>query len=135
HESVRISKSRFHNSGADQQGNRTAREDRSLTTWSACNHSSSVEDRRAFSFLCSLFKLSLQPFGNTGHTSRAQSMYSSRRREQVTYYRWRQEFARLKTEQVKRLKDLELEKSRLRKAVSDLTPDKLILQKAARGNF
>ena len=53
---------------------------------------------------------------------------------EVTYYRWRQEFGGLKTEQVKRLKDLELENSRLRKAVSDLTLDKLILQ-AARGNF
>jgi hypothetical protein len=42
---------------------------------------------------------------------------------------------RLKSEQVKRLKDLELENSRLRKAVSDLTLDKLILQEAARGNF
>jgi putative transposase len=42
---------------------------------------------------------------------------------------------RVKTEQVKRLKDLELENSRLRKAVSDLTLYKLILQEAARGNF
>ena len=41
----------------------------------------------------------------------------------------------LKTEQVKRLKDLELENSRLRKAVSDLTLDKLILQEAARETF
>jgi hypothetical protein len=41
----------------------------------------------------------------------------------------------LKTEQAKRLKELELENSRLRKAVSDLTLDKLILQEAARGNF
>jgi hypothetical protein len=41
----------------------------------------------------------------------------------------------VKIEQVKRLKDLELENSRLRKAVSDLTLDKLILQEAARGNF
>ena len=40
---------------------------------------------------------------------------------EVTYYRWRQEFGGLKTEQVKRLKDLELENSRRRKAVSDLT--------------
>jgi putative transposase len=40
---------------------------------------------------------------------------------EVTYYRWRQEFGGLKTEQLKRLKDLELENSRLRKAVSDLT--------------
>src|ERR1700747_600534 len=54
---------------------------------------------------------------------------------EVTYYRWRQEFGGLKSEQVKRLKDLELENSRLRKAVSDLTLDKLILQEGARGNF
>ena len=54
---------------------------------------------------------------------------------EVTYYRWRQEFGGLKSEQVKRLKDLELENSRLRKVVSDLTLDKLILQEAARGNF
>ncbi len=54
---------------------------------------------------------------------------------EVTYYRWRQEFGGLKTEQVKRLKDLETENARLRRAVSDLTLDKLILQEAARGNF
>jgi transposase-like protein len=54
---------------------------------------------------------------------------------EVTYYRWRQEFGGLKTEQVKRLKDLETENNRLRRAVSDLTLDKLILQEAARGNF
>src|SRR5206468_12454825 len=52
---------------------------------------------------------------------------------EVTYYRWRQEFGGLKIEQVKRLKELELENSRLRKAVSDLTLDKLILQEASRG--
>src|SRR5262249_5144651 len=52
---------------------------------------------------------------------------------EVTYYRWRQEFGGLKSEQVKRLKDLELENSRLRKAVSDLTLDKLILQEACAG--
>jgi transposase-like protein len=54
---------------------------------------------------------------------------------EVTFYRWRQEFGGLKTVQVKRLKDLELENSRLRKAVSDLTLDKLILTEAAKGNF
>jgi putative transposase len=47
---------------------------------------------------------------------------------EVTYYRWRQEFGGRKIEQVKRLKELELENNRLRKAVSDLTLDKLILQ-------
>jgi putative transposase len=54
---------------------------------------------------------------------------------EVTYYRWRQEFGGLKSDQVKRLKELETENSRLRKAVSDLTLDKLILQEAARGNY
>ena len=54
---------------------------------------------------------------------------------EVTYYRWRQEFGGLKSDQVKRLKDLETENSRLRRAVSDLTLDKVILQEAARGNY
>ncbi len=54
---------------------------------------------------------------------------------EVTYYRWRQEYGGLKTEQVKRLKELEQENTRLRKAISDLTLDKLILQEAARGNL
>ena len=54
---------------------------------------------------------------------------------EVTFYRWRQEYGGLKTDQVKRLKELELENSRLRKAVSDLTLDKLILTEAAKGNF
>ena len=46
---------------------------------------------------------------------------------EVTYYRWRQEYGGLKADQVKRLKQLEQENSRLRRAVSDLTLDKLIL--------
>jgi putative transposase len=54
---------------------------------------------------------------------------------EVTFYRWRQEFGGLKADQVKRLKELELENSRLRKAVSDLTLDKLILTEASKGNF
>jgi putative transposase len=54
---------------------------------------------------------------------------------EVTYYRWHQEYGGLKADQVKRLKELEQENSRLRRAVSDLTLDKLILQEAARGNF
>ena len=54
---------------------------------------------------------------------------------EVTYYRWRQEFGGLKSDQIKRLKELETENTRLRRAVSDLTLDKLILQEAARGNF
>jgi putative transposase len=54
---------------------------------------------------------------------------------EVTYYRWRQEYGGLRSDQVKRLKELEIENARLRKAVSDLTLDKLILQEAAKGNF
>ena len=54
---------------------------------------------------------------------------------EVTYYRWRQEFGGLKSDQVKRLKDLETENARLRRAISDLALDKLILQEAARGNY
>jgi putative transposase len=54
---------------------------------------------------------------------------------EVTYYRWRQEFGGLKSDQAKRLKVLETENTRLRRAVSDLTLDKLILQEAARGNY
>jgi putative transposase len=54
---------------------------------------------------------------------------------EVTYYRWRSEYGGLKSDQVKRLKDLETENARLRKAISDLTLDKLILQEAARGNY
>ena len=54
---------------------------------------------------------------------------------QVTYYRWRREYGGLQMDQVKRMKELELENQRLRKAVSDLTLDKLILAEAAKGNF
>ena len=54
---------------------------------------------------------------------------------EVTYYRWRQEYGGLKSDQVKRLKDLEAENARLRKAVSDLTLEKLILKEAASGNW
>jgi putative transposase len=54
---------------------------------------------------------------------------------EVTYYRWRNEYGGLRGDQVKRLKELETENSRLRRAVSDLTLDKLILAEAAKGNF
>jgi len=54
---------------------------------------------------------------------------------EVTYYRWRQEYGGLKSDQVKRLKDLEAENARLRRAVSDLTLEKLILKEAASGNW
>ncbi len=51
-----------------------------------------------------------------------------------TYYRWRTEFGGLKLDQVRRLKELERENARLRKAVSDLTLEKVILKEAASGN-
>ena len=52
-----------------------------------------------------------------------------------TYYRWRREYGGLKVDQAKRLKALEKENGQLRRAVADLTLDKLILAEAARGNF
>ena len=52
-----------------------------------------------------------------------------------TYYRWRTEFGGLKLDQVRRLKELERENARLRKAVSDLTLEKVILKEAASGKW
>jgi putative transposase len=52
----------------------------------------------------------------------------------LTYYRWRKEYGGMRVSQVKRLRELELVFARLRRAVSDLTLDKVILQEAARGN-
>jgi transposase-like protein len=71
-------------------------------------------------------------------TSQGQSVASAVRAigvTEVTYYRWRQEYGGLKSDQIKRMKALELENQRLRKAVADLTLDKQILAEAARGNF
>lgn len=52
-----------------------------------------------------------------------------------SYYRWRREYGGLKVDQARRLKDLERENQRLRKAVADLTLDTMILKEAAGGNF
>ena len=52
-----------------------------------------------------------------------------------TYYRWRKEYGGMRTEQAKRLKDLEKENARLKKLVADLSLDNSILKEAARGNF
>ncbi len=52
-----------------------------------------------------------------------------------TYYRWRKEYGGLRLDQAKRLKELEKENARLKRAVADLTLDKLILREAAAGNF
>jgi putative transposase len=54
---------------------------------------------------------------------------------EVTYYRWRREYGGLKVDQARCLKDLERENARLRRAVADLTLDKLILKEAAEGNW
>ena len=54
---------------------------------------------------------------------------------QQTYYRWRKLYGGMGREQLKRLKELEKENQRLRRAISDLTLDKLILTEAAQGNY
>ena len=52
-----------------------------------------------------------------------------------SYYRWRREYGGLKVSQAKRMKDLERENSRLKRAVADLTLDKLVLREALEGNY
>ena len=52
-----------------------------------------------------------------------------------TYYRWRKQYGGMGREQLKEFKRLQKENERLRRAISDLTLDKLILSEAARGNF
>ncbi len=54
---------------------------------------------------------------------------------QQTYYRWRKEYGEMNRAQLKRLKVLEKENARLRRAVSDLTLDKMILMETTRGNY
>ena len=52
-----------------------------------------------------------------------------------TYYRWRKEYGGMRVDQAKRLKDLEVENSRLKKLVADLSLDNAILKEASRENF
>ncbi len=52
-----------------------------------------------------------------------------------TFYRWRQEYGGLRLDQARRFKNLEVENTRLRRAVADLTLDNQILKEAAQGNF
>lgn len=49
-----------------------------------------------------------------------------------SYYRWRREYGGLKLDQARRMKELDMENARLRRAIADLTLDKLILQEASR---
>lgn len=53
----------------------------------------------------------------------------------ITYYRWRKEFGGMKTDQARRLKDLERENMRLKRVVADLTLDNAVLKEAASGNW
>lgn len=53
----------------------------------------------------------------------------------VTYYRWRKEYGGLRVDQAKRLKELELENSRLKRLLADAELDKAILREAARPNL
>ena len=52
-----------------------------------------------------------------------------------SYYRWRKQYGGLKISQVKRIKDIERENTRLKRAVADLTLDKVILKEALEGNY
>ena len=52
-----------------------------------------------------------------------------------TYFRWRKEYGGLKVDQAKRLKELETENARLKRAVAELTVDKLILREVAEGKY
>ena len=69
-----------------------------------------------------------RPRTQAGHNHRV-----SRLRSQQTYYRWRKEYGGMSRDQLKRLKELETANTRLRRAVSDLTLDRMILTEAARG--
>ncbi len=64
-----------------------------------------------------------------GHVSRELGI------SEQTYYRWRKEFGGMKVNQARHLKELEKENARLKRAVANLTLDKLILEEAAKGNF
>jgi len=52
-----------------------------------------------------------------------------------TYYKWRKQYGRMQLDQVKRLKELEKENTRLKKLVADLCLDKAILKEALSGNY
>ena len=67
-------------------------------------------------------------------TARVDAIREVRITEQ-TYYRWRKKYGGMGTDQLRELKRLQRENERLRRAVSDLTLDKLILTEASRGNF
>jgi putative transposase len=69
-----------------------------------------------------------------GQGKRAAEVVKALGVSEVTYYRWRREYGGMSVPQARRLKELERENARLRKAVADLTLDKMILQEVGRGN-
>ena len=72
------------------------------------------------------------------HQARGMSLQEACRKIEVTeqtYYRWRKEYGGLRMDQAKRLRDLEKENQRLKKAVADITLDKTILKEALEGNY
>ena len=85
--------------------------------------------RKRLSASCNEVEIVLAQGGTTAEACRRIAV------TEQTYYRLRKEYGGLKTDQARRMKDLEKENLRLRRAISDLTLDKLILQEAARGNF
>ena len=76
--------------------------------------------------------------GGRGRSGRGKSVKLMSRElgiTEQTYYRWRREYGGMKVNQARRLKELERENGRLKRAVADLTLDKLIVEEAAKGNF
>jgi len=72
------------------------------------------------------------------HLGQGMSVPEVSRKLRVTeqaYYRWRKEYGGLKTDQARKLKDIEKENARLKKLVADLSLDKAMLQEVASGNF
>jgi len=66
---------------------------------------------------------------SVGHICRQLSI------SEQAYYRWRKQYGGLRISQVKRMKDIERENSRLKQAVAELTLDKVILKEALEGNY
>ena len=70
-----------------------------------------------------------------GHGNKASEAIRSIGVSEQTYYRWRKEYGGMRTDQAKRLREVEKENIRLKKLVADLSLDNAILKEAARGNF
>ena len=106
---------------------------------------SAVDSRLAYARLSAVATASRLPTANRGSNNSYTTSWDTTGQSvgqacrtlgvsEQSYYRWRKEYGGLRTDQAKRLKDLEKENGRLRKAISDLTLDKLILKEALEGN-